>query len=260
MNTEGIAVTETSGRATDVTTHYDKRGNRGIQSIPEFLTGPYRFYESLLIKVLAENKPSTFLDFCCGCGVHTLFAAKHGLSVTGVDLSPASIQTSQKAVEAINLPARCQFIVGDALSALRRLGAFDVVFCSGSLYYFQLDEVLPLLKSSLKNGGNFFCVETNGSNFLMNVWRSVRQGLKSDRDERTMKALLKAQDFDRVIHSFKKGTVYYFDFLTLGGVFLKAIPAVQSLYLRFVRPIDFVLLNRFKLKVLAFKVVIHCSE
>jgi len=97
------------------------------------------------------------LDVGCGTGEHALLAAEHGLTVTGLDASPAAINIAREKAHERGLDAR--FIVGDALR-LEALGSqFDSVIDSGLLHVFGDDDrsrYVASLASAMPVGGRLF--------------------------------------------------------------------------------------------------------
>lgn len=243
---------------------YDIRGRRalakpkleyGSQSIASYLSAPYQFAEKLLPS--CKSSSLSLLDLCCGAGIHSILPAKNGYQVTGIDLSPHSIDAARLLAKSHDFDdTKCRFSVADGVEFLSKCAPFDVIFMSGSLYYFELDKLLPLLDRALKPGGHLICVETNGSNPIMNALRPLlHKG--GDRDERTLNHLLTFSDTKMVSKYFKQADITYFDFLTLAGVLVKKVPWLLRWFLPFARKLDFILLNKLHLKFLSFKFVFH---
>jgi 2-polyprenyl-3-methyl-5-hydroxy-6-metoxy-1,4-benzoquinol methylase len=203
---------------------YDQRGEHALQkksrgfgssSIPEKFRAPYSYFERILP---LPEVGAGFLDIGCGTGVHSVHPARMGYHVTGIDLSKKSIE----AAKALN-ENRCRFEITNALDFLKSTpNQFEVIFTSGSLYYFDINEIIPLIKSKLKPGGHFFCIETNGSNKILNQVRKLR----GDRDARTVHHLLGLNDLKYLQSEFKNSTVKHFA--------LYNMPIVPSLSFKFV--------------------------
>jgi SAM-dependent methyltransferase len=84
------------------------------------------------------------LDMGCGQGAHALALAKHGLHVTGVDLSLAQLLRASQAKEATG--ASVAFLQGDMRDPPVQ-GPFEGVLCVGStLGYFSDEENLACLQ------------------------------------------------------------------------------------------------------------------
>jgi len=71
------------------------------------------------------------LDLGCGGGVHTVFLAREGCRVTGVDLAPIGIENTRKKLEAEKLDATLLAKSADAIDFPE--GSFRVVICVGVL-------------------------------------------------------------------------------------------------------------------------------
>jgi len=212
-----------------VENYYDVRGewrlnkqslSIGSESVPAELRSSYVFAENIVKKA---SKTICFLDLCCGDGIHSILPAHLGHSVTGVDLSLKSIEAARWLAEKHQVLRNCQFQACDASRFLSGNSAsFDIIFISGSLYYFNLDHILPAIHGALKPGGAFICIGTNGDNFLANIYRLIKQKLSHYRDEATMNKLLKQNDWRKMKGFFPDSQLYFFSFLTL---FAKIIPA-----------------------------------
>ncbi len=229
----------------DVSAHYDLRGTDALrQSAPveisSAFSSPYKFVENL---IPVTKQRGVFLDLCCGTGIHSVWAAKKGYKVFGVDLSSRSIEAARKNV------VGGDFFIEDALLFLDRPQKYDVIFISGSLYYFDLDQILPKIFIALNEGGRFVCVETFGSSFLMNGYRKMMSRFSKRRDRASVEDLLSEDDLEILNKYFPSGTVRFFDFLTLGLVVL------PHFLLTPLKCFDFWLLNKLGLNRLSFKFV-----
>ncbi|MCB0378297.1 MAG: class I SAM-dependent methyltransferase [Bdellovibrionales bacterium] len=240
--------------------HYDIRGGWRLQSedlrfgsdsVPDEVRAPYLAYEHLLQSLPGDTQ---ILDLCCGDGVHSIFPAKLGMNVFGIDLSPESIKAARWLSSSQKVDSLCQFESGDALEFLQKnQSQFDLIFISGSLYYFNLEDILPLIKQSLKPGGLFVCVGTNGDNLLTNLYRNIKQALTSYRDPRTLNNLLKRSDLAQLQKSFPSHQLEYFGFLALITRWAPKALGIKSLLARILNPVDHWLLNGFGLHFLGFK-------
>jgi SAM-dependent methyltransferase len=252
---------------------YDLRGLAALKQdnllknldLPLHVSAPYVAFELALAEWLrghtCRDQPAHFLDFCCGTGRYSVKAAKLGMVCSGKDLSMCSIEASKTLAAAVGVEKQCSFEAGDALQALMGSREFtDVFFCSGSLYYFDSQEVTRAAYAALRSQGAFFCIETNGDNALLNLYRRVRQVFDPKRDEQTLRHLLRPKDFDQVAAVFDSSQVLYFDFFTLAGFLLKPVPPLARFYHRVARKLDGFVLNRLGLRRLAFKVLIQGNK
>ncbi len=60
-------------------------------------------------------KPCRCIDLGCGTGNHSIYLAKNGFDVTGIDISPSAIALAKE--NARGKKTRCQFIMADVLHA-----------------------------------------------------------------------------------------------------------------------------------------------
>ncbi len=127
------------------------------------------------------------LDLGCGPGLYGIRLAKLGHDVTGVDISPASLDYARKSTA--NVADQCRFVQGDFRSATVD-GEFGLVMqIYGELNVFrreQAREIVSRYAKALVPGGRLlFEVDrpetTREFGHSPLVWRSWKQGLFSDR-------------------------------------------------------------------------------
>ncbi|MDC0980120.1 class I SAM-dependent methyltransferase [Bdellovibrionales bacterium] len=248
----------------NITQHYDGKVEKikesslyGSKSFPLHVSAPYRRFELLLKKTRHSN--TKFLDLCCGTGVHSIFPAKNKYLVVGIDLSLASISYAKELAKQHRVEHLCSFKRGDVLELSAQLPTdFDYVFMSGGLYYFDVNKLLPIIVNRLKEeGGEFVCIETNGSNMLMNIYRQIKYFRSDRRDMRSIKSLLNRSDIQKVSKHFNYCELEYFDFLTLFCIFFRKIPLVYEPLWKILSRVDYFLLNKVGLSFLAFKFLLR---
>jgi SAM-dependent methyltransferase len=223
-----------------------------------YIKPPYCFAEKLLKSFIKSNSHFKVLDFCCGTGEHSVFLAKQHVEVTGLDISPDSIAAAKQLAEQYHVDARIKLAVSDLSETIPMFdSSVDVLFDSGSLYYFELKQALPEIKRVLKAKGLFCAVETNGDNFLLNTWRRLKNRSAKHRDERTLTRLLRRKDLKLIQHFFPGLKIRYFGCTILLGACLKRIPPLLKLWCFFARGVDWVLLDVLRLRFLAFKFVLY---
>jgi SAM-dependent methyltransferase len=82
-----------------------------------------------LVRLIESGRvrPGRAVDFGCGGGNYSIYLARHGFDVTGVDISPTAIGIARR--RAARQKARCEFVVADVLGGLTELaGPFDFAF------------------------------------------------------------------------------------------------------------------------------------
>lgn len=207
-----------------IESYYDIRGHWrlekeqvefGSNAIPLELRAPYVKAEEI-IKSLPDK--STILDLCCGDGIHSIYPALLGHSVSGVDISKKSIEAARWLAQRHNVLDRCQFDAGDALRFLDNLEShFDLIFISGSLYYFDQEAILQRVRRALKPNGTFICIGTNGGNSWAHIYRLTKQYLTKYRDNQTLHQLLSKKEWGQLATFFPESQLTFYSFATLFG-------------------------------------------
>src|SRR5438445_12982900 len=113
--------------STETSRFYDVRGRQalrgddpsyGSSKMPRHVAEPYLYVERLL-KELRTRGASRLLDLCCGTGLHSIYPARLGYTVTGVDISPKSIMAARQLAALNDVSERCEFEIQDATDRLR---------------------------------------------------------------------------------------------------------------------------------------------
>jgi SAM-dependent methyltransferase len=239
---------------------YNEKGNEAFDP-NDFSLGSRRYSLPLQSPyVYAERKMDSFyrdgarrvLDLGCGTGLHSVQMAKRGFYVTSIDCSENSLETAKKLAEYHNVSDHIMIYCGDALEWMNKSNEkFDCVFTSGVLYYLNIDLLMERLQKSLTTGGHLLSVETFGGNPFMNAIRKKRNIY----DEQTLKYLHGSKEIKDLCSRFTKSEVVFFNFLELGGIFFKFSKPIQRVVTGCVHPLDYILLNTFKMRFFAWKYV-----
>lgn len=80
------------------------------------------------------------LDFGCGNGETSLYAAQHGATIVGIDISPVSVQNAAREAERLGVSDRTTFEVQDAEALTYPDASFDMAFETGVLHHMDLDK------------------------------------------------------------------------------------------------------------------------
>lgn len=110
----------------------------------------------LITHYLPKNKFNSLLDLGCGRGRHAIALAEQNYRVTGVDLSPKSIEAAREQAHKTNLDEKVAFHIGDMREPLDQ--TFDAVLnLFTSFGYFESDEenqkVIRNMSAMTRRGG-----------------------------------------------------------------------------------------------------------
>jgi len=118
---------------------------------------------------VAQQAGGQVLELGCGCGMLSLELARAGLQVTGVDLSPLSIEVANKYRDSnpfLDGFGQLDYICGDFDELDLPDGSFDTVVFFRSLHHFpNTAEVMEKVSRLLKPQGNLLISEPIRSHF-----------------------------------------------------------------------------------------------
>jgi len=216
---------------------------------------PYIFCEEIL-RHNCQNK--RVLDYGCGVGPYSIFLAKNGGEVTGIDISEVSIEIAKERAIREGVDKRTRFLVMNCEALEFADDSFDVVFNSGTLSYLDLPKALFEIARVLKPDGVFLGVDTLGHNPLLNLNRKIkeRQNLRS---QWMVEHILRMKDLEMTRRYFGKAEFKFFNLAALAAVPFSRLPGFNFV-LRLLEAVDKVLLKLPFLKKLAFKVVFILSQ
>jgi ubiquinone/menaquinone biosynthesis C-methylase UbiE len=142
----------------------------GALGIDAPLRAPYLTYERAIISRLRRN--SRVLDVCCGNGLHSLTAARHGAHVTVSDLAPQNVAVA--IARGARAGLKLAGVAADAEKLPFPAHAFDLVTCAGSLSYVDLDRFIAEVCRVLTPTGSFICVDSLNHNPIYRFNRYLR--------------------------------------------------------------------------------------
>lgn len=111
------------------------------------------------------------LDYCCGLGDTSLTLAELGATVHGIDISGEELKTAEAKAADAGFADVTHFYQMDAENMTFPDAMFDVIVCSGVLHHLDLKAAYPELSRVLKPTGEIICIEAQGSNPLINLYR-----------------------------------------------------------------------------------------
>lgn len=129
--------------------------------VERFLAGERWLPKEILTEV-GDVSGLSLLHLQCHFGLDSLAWTREGADVTGVDFSPAAIESARELAEQAGLPAR--FVCSDIYELDKNLeGSFDIVFTSiGVLCWLKdLDAWAKTIAHFLKPAGFFYIMDAH---------------------------------------------------------------------------------------------------
>jgi ubiquinone/menaquinone biosynthesis C-methylase UbiE len=141
---------------------------------------PYRIHHEIL-SLLGSVEGKEVLELGCGHGDFSVWLAKQGAKLTGVDIGPSLIDSAQLLAE-INHVA-CRFQRANVIELRLEANTYDIVIGVGILHHFSASNARKVLRETyrvLKSGGVavFFEPVENSRifNLIQNVFPAGRRG------------------------------------------------------------------------------------
>ena len=111
-----------------------------------------------IVKAFKRNKVEKVLDLGCGSGRHTVYLAKHGFSVYGLDIAPEGLKLTRQSLRKGNVTARLK--LGSIYERLPyRNKFFDAILSTQTLHHAGIEDIRRTIKEMervLKPGGRIF--------------------------------------------------------------------------------------------------------
>ena len=134
--------------------------------------------EDFLDMISKAPSGSTFLDLGCGLGEQSLTAAKAGLKVYAIDISPESVDETKDLLQR-NGFNDFEAQVMDAEHLTFEDNKFDLIVCSGVLHHMDVKAVFPELARVLKPDGKIIALEALGYNPIIQAYRRLTPKLRT---------------------------------------------------------------------------------
>ena len=194
-------------------------------------TGKEFYYD--LIRRAAGEGGARVLEYGCGPGGFSFeLAQAESTRVDGIDISSVGIELAQKRAAELGLSDRMSFHVMDAEQLEFADSSFDAVFGSGILHHLNLERALQEVARVLKSDGRAIFFEPLGHNILINMYRRLTPGMRSQ-DEHP----LLTEDLAVLSQSFQKVELRFFHLISLFAVPLRKLPGFSAA-VRFLDRID----------------------
>ncbi len=162
--------------------------------------------------LIGDLEGKSFLDYGCGMGEESVYAAKLGAIVTAIDISPVGIEITQKRAAHNNVSDRITTHLMKGNPTDFPPDTFDIVHGLGILHHIGLDDALPEVERILKPGGAGIFLEPLGNSAAvewMKYWLSVKLRHVKETTEVTEKEEnLRLKDLKKFANEFSHFNVY----------------------------------------------------
>lgn len=196
------------------------------------------------------------LDFCCGNGDDSIFAAKNGASAVGIDISPVSIENGKKKAAEEGLGDRAQFFVMNAEALTFGANSFDLVVVYGVLHHLDFAKAMSEISRVLKPMGAAICTEALAHNPLIHAYRKKTPHLRTPWE---VDHILRKDTIDSAGRWFGKVETRFYHLATLAAVPFRKTFLFKPI-LDLMRAVDWVLLAIPWVRWQAWQCVFELSE
>lgn len=130
-----------------------------------------RFNKEFRFRIMGSLEGKRVLDVGCGDGLNSAMLAVMGAEITGVDISPKSIELAQRRADENGVADKIKFICSPIETAELPEQYFDIIWGDSVLHHVldELDVVLQRLHKCLKHDGMFVFAEP------MNLFEPLRR-------------------------------------------------------------------------------------
>jgi len=242
--------------------YYDKKAeewlekDKSLQITTDFegfdfnLLSSFRFCYGYL-KDKCRNKK--LLDYGCGNGVHSVFPAKMGAEVIGIDLSEPSLKIAKERAKNEGMEDKIRFLAMDCEKMEFPDNYFDIIFDGGTFSSLDFKKTLSELVRVLKPDGFLIGIETFGHNPFTNLKRQINK-IRGKRTSWAAEHIFNQKDLEKAKDYFSKIEVHYFHLISWLAFPFLSLPG-GKIFLKILEFKDRILLEVPFLRKYAFKVV-----
>lgn len=196
------------------------------------------------------------LDYCCGDGDLSFLLAKNKANVTGIDISPTSIENCKREAEKRGFGDTTNFLVMDAENLQFEDNSFDFVIVAGVLHHLDISKAYSQLSKVLKPGGKILCGEPLVYNPIFQLYRRLTPKMRTEWE---VNHILRYRDIKLAEKYFGKVNKRFFNLATLAAVPFLETPMFKPA-LSLMEGIDAVLLRIPLLRWWAWQIIFELSE
>lgn len=140
----------------------------------------------IALRKLSLPAGSNVLDAGCGSGTNSVWLAKQGFAVTGVDFSDFALSKAAEQAKMAGLGDGIDFRLGDLTRLDFQDASFDTVFCIGVLMHIpDVEAALAELVRLVRPGGALVIAESNANapeTYAFRLyWRLARRNVRVQR-------------------------------------------------------------------------------
>jgi len=247
--------------------HYDRKAEKWLEEdFENKWEGDFEGFNPMnlssfrfLYKKIKENcLGKKLLDFGCGNGVHSIFPAKCGAEVVGIDLSEPSLEIARRRAKRERVQDKISFLAMDCENLEFESNSFDIVLDGGAFSSLDLNKVFPEITRVLKPDGLLIGIETFGHNPFINLKRKINR-MKGKRTEWAEEHIFNEERITLAKKYFDKIEVKYFHVISWIILPFLGLPGGKIL-LKIFEGLDNIFVKLPFFKKLAFKVVFIFSE
>ena len=127
---------------------------------------------------MSNLRGKKLLDFGCGLGDASVYFALQGAHVTGIDISPKTLNIAN------NLALKYKVNINFLLSKSDNLhdisdNQYDYIYGNGVLHHIDVKKYYPEFSRVLKRGGKAFFIEPIKYNPIINIYRNIATTVRS---------------------------------------------------------------------------------
>lgn len=241
--------------------YYDKAvklwraGNIDFEGFNPGNLDSFQFCYEWLRKNAAGKK---VLDYGCGNGIHSVFLAKQGAEVVGIDLSEPSLEIARKRAEKEGIGARTSFLLMDCEKMEFPDNSFDIIFDGGTFSSLDTTKAFPELARILKPDGRILGIETFGHNPFTNLKRIINKKT-GKRTDWAADHIFNQKDLETAKKYFAGIQTHYFHLISWAAFPFLGLPGGKIL-LKLLEVVEGPVLKIPFLKKYGFKVVFVFSQ